>query len=75
MAFVPSSFLFLGVRPGAPSSILAPSSDALCSFRSILAPNGRFDVVDSLIRGSGKVKFGGGFYCGCLNGLYVGSFE
>ena len=25
-----SSFLFLIVRPGAPSSVLAPSSDALC---------------------------------------------
>ena len=25
---VPSSFLFLVVRPGAPSSVLAPSSDA-----------------------------------------------
>ena len=31
MAFVPSSFLFLVVRPGAPSSVLAPSSVALCS--------------------------------------------
>ena len=29
--------LFLVVRPGAPSSVLAPSSDALCSERSILA--------------------------------------
>ena len=28
---VPSSFLLLVVRPGAPSSVLAPSSDALCS--------------------------------------------
>ena len=26
-----SSFLFLVVRSGAPSSVLAPSSDALCS--------------------------------------------
>ena len=26
--FYPSSFLFLLVRPGAPSSVLAPSSDA-----------------------------------------------
>ena len=25
------SFLLLVVRPGAPSSVLAPSSDALCS--------------------------------------------
>ena len=25
------AFLFLVVRPGAPSSVLAPSSDALCS--------------------------------------------
>ena len=31
MPFVPSSFLLLVVRPGAPSSVLAPSSDALCS--------------------------------------------
>ena len=31
MPFAPSSFLFLVVRPGAPSSVLAPSSDALCS--------------------------------------------
>ena len=31
IAFVlSSSFLFLIVRPGAPSSVLAPSSDALC---------------------------------------------
>ena len=31
-ASVPSSFLFLVVRPGAPSSVLAPSSDAMfCS--------------------------------------------
>ena len=31
VALVTSSFLFLVVRPGAPSSVLAPSSDALCS--------------------------------------------
>ena len=31
MPFVPSSFLLLVARPGAPSSVLAPSSDALCS--------------------------------------------
>ena len=31
MPFVPSSFLLLVVWPGAPSSVLAPSSDALCS--------------------------------------------
>ena len=30
MPFAPSSFLFLVVRPGAPSSVHAPSSDALC---------------------------------------------
>ena len=30
-ALVPSSFLFLVVMPGAASSALAPSSDALCS--------------------------------------------
>ena len=29
MPFVPSSFLLLVVRPGAPSRVLAPSSDAL----------------------------------------------
>ena len=29
VAFVTSSFLFLVVRPGATSSVLAPSSDAL----------------------------------------------
>ena len=29
MPFVTSSFLLLVVRPGAPSSVLAPSSDAL----------------------------------------------
>ena len=29
--FAPSSFVLLVVRPGAPSSVLAPSSDALCS--------------------------------------------
>ena len=29
-SFVPGSFLFL-VRPGAPSSVHVPSSDALCS--------------------------------------------
>ena len=28
MPFAPSSFLLLVVRPGAPSSVLAPSSDA-----------------------------------------------
>ena len=31
MPFVTSSFLLLAVRPGAPSSGFAPSSDALCS--------------------------------------------
>ena len=30
-ALVTSSFLLLVVRPGAPSSVRAPSSDALCS--------------------------------------------
>ena len=30
MPFATSSFLFLVVGPGAPSSVLAPSSDALC---------------------------------------------
>ena len=30
-SFVTSSFLLLVVRTGAPSSVLAPSSDALCS--------------------------------------------
>ena len=30
MPFVTSSFLLLVVWPGAPSSVLAPSSDALC---------------------------------------------
>ena len=30
MPFVTSSFLFLVVRPGATSSVLATSSDALC---------------------------------------------
>ena len=29
-ALAPSSFLFLVVRPGATSSVLAPSSDVLC---------------------------------------------
>ena len=33
---VPSVFLVLVVRPGAPSSVLAPSSDAPCSVRSLL---------------------------------------
>ena len=32
MPFATSSFLLLVVRPGAPSSVLAPSSDALCSY-------------------------------------------
>ena len=31
LMIVPSSFLFPVVRPGAPGSVLAPSSDALCS--------------------------------------------
>ena len=31
MPFVTSSFLFLVVGPGASSSVLVPSSDALCS--------------------------------------------
>ena len=49
MPFVPSSFLLLAVWPGATSSVLAPSSDALCSFvpskirpgatSSVLAPS------------------------------------
>ena len=45
MPFVPSSFLFLAVMPGATSSVLAPSSDVLCSFvmpgatSSVLAPS------------------------------------
>ena len=30
-ALVPSSFWFLVAMPAAPSSVLAPSSDALCS--------------------------------------------
>ena len=30
MLLVASSYLLLVVRPGAPSSVLAPSSDALC---------------------------------------------
>ena len=30
-SLAPSSFLFLVARPEAPSSVLAPSSDALCS--------------------------------------------
>ena len=30
MPFVTSSFLFLLVKPGASSSVLVPSSDALC---------------------------------------------
>ena len=41
MPLVPSSYLFLVVRPGAPSSVLAPSSDARCSYRCM------FDVVAS----------------------------
>ena len=31
-ALVPNSFLFLVVSPGATSSVLAPSSDALCYY-------------------------------------------
>ena len=31
MPFAPSSSLFLVVRPGATSSVIAPSGDALCS--------------------------------------------
>ena len=42
MPFVPSSFLLLVVRPGAPSSVLAPSSNALSSVRfANLAPSSR----------------------------------
>ena len=36
MPFAASSFLFLVVRPGAPSSILAPSNNRSCNFHSIL---------------------------------------
>ena len=32
MPFVPTSFLLLVERPGDPGSVLAPSSDALCSY-------------------------------------------
>ena len=40
MSFVPSSFLLLVVRLGAPSSVLAPSSDALVPFvASLLRPH------------------------------------
>ena len=31
MSLVAVAYLLLVVRPGAPSSVLAPSSDALCS--------------------------------------------
>ena len=42
MPFVLSSFLLLVVRPGAPSSVLAPSSDAfvLSSFLLLVARPG-----------------------------------
>ena len=36
MVFVPNSFLLLVVRAGAPSSVLAPSRDALCSYSFLL---------------------------------------
>ena len=36
MPFVTSSFLLLVVRPGAPSSVLAPSSDALVTSSFLL---------------------------------------
>ena len=37
-ALVPSSFLFLVVRPGAPSGVLAPSSDAIASLFLVVQP-------------------------------------
>ena len=36
MPFAPSSFLLLVALPGAPSSVRAPSSDALCSYSGFL---------------------------------------
>ena len=39
MPFVTSSFLLLVVRPGAPSSVLAPSSDGLVVQFFIFQPN------------------------------------
>ena len=42
MPFVPSSFLLLVVRPGAPSSVLAPSSGALALFMRQLDLEGTY---------------------------------
>ena len=43
MPLAPSSFLFLVVRPGAPSSVPAPSSDALSNPK--LKQRKRVDVL------------------------------
>ena len=40
MPFVPSSLLLLVVRPGGPSRVLAPSSDALCFLLLVVRPGG-----------------------------------
>ena len=45
MPFAPSSFLLLVVRPGAPSSVLAPSSDALCFLLLVVGPGAPSSVL------------------------------
>ena len=54
----------------------AKSKDLVCNAKQALERLGWTSKElgsrwDSLVLGSGKVKFGGGFYCGSLNGLYV----
>ena len=45
MPFVPSSFLLLVVRPGAPSSVLAPRNNGLQPKSDGLQPNGSVSVL------------------------------
>ena len=62
MPFVTSSFLFLVVRPGAPSSVLCSvRSDALCSLRPLFGTEleGRRSPVRSSRR-AGEGGTGGG---------------
>ena len=56
-ALVPSSFLLLIVRPGATSSILAPSSDALCYWEAEIT---RFLVFPTVPLESSKDRVSGG---------------
>ena len=62
---VSNSFLFLVVRPGTPSSVLAPSSDALCReamnmmpMRWIIPDCGWTETVKGMVQASNHLIFG-----------------